>query len=64
MACDAVSNQWNKFVRGERGAAQMLVRLAENAHRHGSAAEAIRLIELAYTRFDADYRDRSEDNAE
>lgn len=63
MACDAVNDRRDEFVRGERGTAQMLVKLAENAQQHGADAEAIRLIDLAYARFDADYCDRDEDTA-
>ncbi len=61
MACDAVDNRWGKSDHGSSSSGQTLVKLAENAHRHGADEEAIRLIELAYARFDADYQDGAED---
>ena len=61
MACDAVDNRWDKSDHGSSSSGQTLVKLAESAHRRGAKEEAMRLIELAYARFDADYQDRAED---
>ena len=63
MACDAVDNRWDKSGRGSSSSGQTLVKLADTAQRHGAKEEALRLIELAYARFDADYRDGMEDFA-
>ena len=57
MACDAVNNRRDKSGHGSSSRGQALVKLAESAQRHGAEEEAIRLIELAYARFDADYQD-------
>ena len=60
MACDAVSRQ-GKSDHAPGSSGQTLVKLAENAHRRGADEEARRLIDLAYARFDEDYRDSVED---
>ena len=61
MARDAVNDGWNKSDHGGRKTGQTLVKLAEDAYRHGANEEAIRLVELAYARFDADYGECDED---
>ncbi len=62
MACDAVDNRWDKSDRGPSSSGRTLVKLAEIAQRHGAEEEAMRLIELAYARFDADYRDSADES--